>query len=147
MARPYWNENDRYRESNTGSGKCEYLLDYIESKGRANGLSAMEVSTAVSLSEGVDYHALIIYFDKLPDQFKKAFKTAYRQHIFKSKNKANALFEATKNVEITELGHAHLELLLKYYKGESDEDFSQINKPKQLEMLMGYLIDNLPEQN
>lgn len=146
MAKPFWNENDRYRESNTGSGKCEYLLDYMESKGRANGLSSMEIITAVKHAENVDYSVLIQYFDNLPDAFKKAFKSAYRQHVFKSKRRANVLADDVKTVEITELGRTHLDLLLKYYKGESEEDFSQINKPKQLEMLMGYLIDNLPSE-
>lgn len=146
MAKQFWSENDRYRKSNTGSGKCEYLLDYMESKGRVNGLSSMEIITAVKLSESVDYSDLMRYFDNLSDAFKKAFKSAYRQHIFKSKRRANALVDDVKTVEITELGYTHLELLLKYFKGESSEDFSEINKTKQLEMLMSYLIDNIPNK-
>ncbi|MEZ9131572.1 hypothetical protein BCU74_03835 [Vibrio breoganii] len=107
MAKPYWQEADRQ----AGSSKIEFLKNYMHKHGSTKGLREAQVMRLVDLANELVVDDAIEYFETLPNNVKSAFKTAYRQHVYKAQKRG----ETTKTVELTEQGYDALDLLVENY--------------------------------
>ncbi len=85
----YW-EDDGF-----GMGACKprYLRDYTLKNGRTKGLREVEIQHLADLTMRTDRESMAEYFETLPSNFKKAFKTAWRQREHKMRKGKNEQIE------------------------------------------------------
>ncbi|WP_210468667.1 hypothetical protein [Vibrio crassostreae] len=81
MKSRYWKEEDL----TPASKKMAYLRAYTLKNGRLRGLREVEIERLAYLTMDIDTIVAVAYFEELPSNFQKAFKTAWRQHQHKKK--------------------------------------------------------------
>lgn len=83
--------NDFFSNENFGSverkERRDYLIAYTKRNHEKYGIRQVQVDKMLELSEGLFVSDLKEFFETLPSDFQKAFKSAWRQKMYKQKQK------------------------------------------------------------
>ncbi|WP_165369972.1 hypothetical protein, partial [Aliivibrio finisterrensis] len=102
----------------------------------------VQVSHLLTLSEELLLDNFIEYFETLPSNYKKSFKSAWRQREHKLKN-ANE-DKATRTVELSSVAYTSLQVLLELYKKhDSKFNYSIMSKQEQTEYILEKSCDSI----
>lgn len=131
MARQYWTDDDYL----PASEKIRYMCDYALKMGRKKDLREVQIQKLADLTYQADTSLAIEYFETLPSNFKKAFKTAWRQRLYKQQRRDEIFIDgkverAVKAVELDSAGDWALDRIVEAFVRETGVVASEITKPK-----------------
>lgn len=118
--------------------KRRYLVTHIKRTQEKYNIRDVQLSKVLTLSEELLMDNFIAFFETLPINYQKAFKSAWRQKEHKANNSSK------RAIELSETGYSHLHVLLSLYK-QHDPDFNheELSKQAQIEYILDKSCDLL----
>lgn len=124
--------------------KKRYLVTYIKRAQERYNIRDVQLSHLLTLSEELLLDNFIAYFETLPSNFKKAFKSAWRQKEHKEKARENSTSKVT--LELTQDAHMHINVLISYVsKHEEEVNNSSLTKSEKIEKSVDYVIRKISQ--
>lgn len=124
--------------------KKRYLVTYIKRTQERYNIRDVQLSHLLTLSEELLSDNFIAYFETLPSNFKKAFKSAWRQKEHKEKARENDTSKVT--LELTQNAHSQINVLISYVSKRDDEiNKSSITKSEKIERSVQYALSKIAE--
>ncbi|CAK2062286.1 hypothetical protein VCRA2113O326_370001 [Vibrio crassostreae] len=144
MAKPFWTEDD-YSAS---SDKIRYMCDYTLKMGRKKELREVQIQKLADLTYQADVTLAVDYFESLPSNFKNAFKTAWRQKVYKKQRWEAIVMDGevdriVKVVEVSSAGESYLERLVELFVASSGIDVEGMTKPRIRGLALEWATNNV----
>ncbi len=124
--------------------KKRYLVTHIKRTQDKYQIRDVQVSHLLTLSEELLLDNFIEYFETLPSNYKKSFKSAWRQKEHKEKARENDTSKVT--LELTQNAHTQINVLISYVSKRDDEiNKSSITKSEKIEKSVQYALSKIAE--
>ena len=124
--------------------KKRYLVTYIKRTQERYNIRDVQLSHLLTLSEELLSDNFIAYFETLPSNFKKSFKSAWRQKEHKEKARDNYTSKVT--LELTQDAHLRIRSLISYVSKHNDEiNNASLTKSEKIEKSIDYVIRKIAQ--
>lgn len=125
--------------------KKRYLVTHIKRTQERYNIRDVQLSHLLTLSEELLSDNFIAYFETLPSNYQKAFKSAWRQKEHKEKAKENDNKKVT--LELTQDANMFINILVKYAtEHNADINKSSLNKSEKIVESVKTLIEKIASQ-
>ena len=124
--------------------KKRYLVTHVKRTQERYNIRDVQLSHLLTLSEELLSDNFIAYFETLPSNYKKAFKSAWRQKEHKEKTKENDNKKTT--LELTQDANMFIDILISHAsKHNPDININTLNKSDKIVKSIKTLISKIAE--